>query len=118
MDNSMDNSGRTATEQQITAGNSSAPQRGRPFKKGRSGNPNGRPVIPQEVKEMLRAATPKAARLLIDTIEDDKAKLETRLDCAKTVLDRVYGKASQPIDGEIDHTVLIQLSEDIQEYAK
>lgn len=82
-------------------------QVGKPFEKGKSGNPNGRPKVDPEVRELLKAATPAAAKLLIDTINDPTAKRDTRLDAAKTVLDRVYGKATQPIDGNIDTTVQV-----------
>ena len=72
------------------------------FVKGASGNPRGRPVVPDEVKEMLKGATADAARLLIETMTDERAPLKLRLDCANAVMDRVYGRPTQPIDGEID----------------
>ena len=72
----------------------------RPWKKGQSG---GRKKIPEDAKAMLKAATPAAVKLLIDTLNNPEEKTETRVRCAETVLDRVYGKANQPIDlgGEV-----------------
>lgn len=75
------------------------------FVKGVSGNAGGRPKIPADVKEMLRAATVDAAKLLIDTMQDKGAKLELRIDCCKTIMDRVYGKATQPIEGNVQAAV-------------
>lgn len=72
------------------------------FIKGASGNPKGRRKMPDEVKEMLKGATANAARLLIETMADESAPLKLRLDCAGAVMDRVYGRPTQPIDGEID----------------
>lgn len=72
--------------------------RGR-FIQGNKGG--GRAPIAQDVRQMLKAATPKAAKLLIDTIDNEDAKMELRMDAAKTILDRVYGKPTQPIDGTL-----------------
>lgn len=83
--------------------------RGRPFKKGQSGNPGGRPKGDPAVKEMLKAATADAAKLLIDTINNPAAKLEQRIECAKVVMDRVYGKATQQIEGNLDNKIEIVL---------
>ena len=88
------------------------------FVKGVSGNPSGRKKIPEEVKKMLKESTTEAARLLIDTVNNENASLSYRLDAAKEILNRVYGKSIQPIDGDMDTTVQITLSEGIQKYAK
>lgn len=89
---------------------------GRPFAKGQSGNPSGRPKIPKDVKEMLKAAAPDAAKLLIDTINDSEAPRALRLEAAKTLLDRVYGKATQPIEG-VDNKIEIVLAGELADYA-
>ena len=69
------------------------------FKKGdpRRG-PGGRKKVPDDVKEMLSAATPDACRLLCRTINDDEAKLELRIKCSEIVLDRVYGRPQQAVE--------------------
>lgn len=76
---------------------------GKPFEKGKSGNPSGRPKMSEDAKAMLKAATSDAVKLLVDTLNNPEEKTETRVRCAETVLDRVYGKANQPIDlgGEV-----------------
>ena len=83
--------------------------KGRPFEKGQSGNPSGRPKVDKDVKEMLKAAAPKAAALLIETVNDPEVKIDLRIKCAETVMDRVYGKAVQPIEGNMDNKVEIVL---------
>lgn len=70
----------------------------RPFKKGQSGNPSGRPKIPDDIKAMLKGATPDACKLLCETINNPNEKTELRVKCAEIVLDRVYGKPQQSVD--------------------
>ena len=73
-----------------SSGNTERKVIGRPFKKGQSGNPNGRPKIDPEVKEALRAATPKAVQKLIQLIDSNMDKIALKACCE--VLDRVIGK--------------------------
>ena len=79
------------------------------FVKGQSGNPSGKKPMDADVKEMLKAAAPKAAALLIETVNDPEVKIDLRIKCAETVMDRVYGKAVQPIEGNMDNKVEIVL---------
>lgn len=89
-----------------------AKKNGTSFKPGQSGNPSGRPKMTQEQKdalEMLKAAAPGAARLLIETAQNEEVRLDLRIRCAETVMDRVYGKASQPIVADVGAKVEIVL---------
>lgn len=70
------------------------------FKAGQSGNPGGRPKIPEDVKEATRAACPKAVAVLVELLDDKKPLI--RLEAAKTLLDRGYGKAVQMQDVSLD----------------
>ena len=60
------------------------------FVAGNNANPSGRPKVPQEVREAIRAACPEAVRVLIDLLHSKKEAY--RLEAAKTLLDRGYGK--------------------------
>jgi len=68
------------------------------FIKGVSGNPSGRPATPDDVKEMLKASTAPAVQLLVSTMIDDGTKPELRVKCAEILIDRVMGKAVQPLE--------------------
>jgi hypothetical protein len=73
--------------------------RGRPFKKGESGNPGGRPKVIAELRALARAQAPDAikelARLAI------KARSETaRVAAIRELLDRGYGKTAQTLATE------------------
>lgn len=91
--------------------NSSASDKPWQFQKGKSGNPSGRPKADPNVKEMLKAAAPGAVKLLTETMNDPTVKIDMRIRCAETVLDRVYGKATQPIEGAV-FTATAQISEE------
>ena len=74
--------------------------KGRPFQKGVSGNPGGRPKETDAVKagkELLRKALPEAVKTVIATMRDPEAKPGERFDAAKYIVDKVLGKAAQPI---------------------
>ena len=60
------------------------------FIAGVSGNPSGRPKIPAEVKEILQAACPDAARELVKFIHHKRPNIA--MWAITEILNRVYGK--------------------------
>lgn len=62
------------------------------FKPGQSGNPKGRPKVPNEVKRLAREASPRAMQRLVELIEDEDSRVAMM--AAKEVLDRAYGKVA------------------------
>jgi hypothetical protein len=49
---------------------------------------------------MARAASPDALQALIDVMQDSEAPHSARVTAADKILDRAWGKAAQPIDGD------------------
>ena len=52
--------------------------------------------IDQALRDILRRATPAAARLLVQAIGNEQLPLSLRIDCAKDVLNRVCGRQAPP----------------------
>jgi hypothetical protein len=73
---------------------------GRPFQKGQSGNPGGRPKEIAEVKELARAHMPAAIEALVSIMKNTKSSDAARVSAATALLDRGYGKPQQHITGD------------------
>lgn len=46
---------------------------------------------------MFEAALPEAVQLLVNTMNNENTKVELRVQCANTIIDRVMGKPQQAV---------------------
>ena len=97
----------TGTEQRPNSG------RGRPFQKGQSGNPGGRPKIPADVREALDAALPEAVAVLEKNLKHEDPRVAHL--AAVAILDRALGKPAQALtlDGKVSMDPIATLFEAI-----
>jgi Family of unknown function (DUF5681) len=58
---------------------------GRPFKKGQSGNPGGRPKVVAEVNELARAHTAEAIETLVSIMTNPKSAPAARVSAANAL---------------------------------
>lgn len=90
----------------------------KPFKKGESGNPNGRPKKLPELDKLLADVLGEekdgvsAAEVILKALRLKATKGDIR--AAEVLLDRGYGKAKQIIDNNINVTkpIVIDWSDD------
>lgn len=79
--------------------------RGKPFPKGKSGNPGGRKPLDPEVKDALASALPGAIKKLVELVNCGDPKVEIR--AVEVVLERNLGKVSQPLEHGGSVTIVV-----------
>lgn len=72
----------------------------RPFQKGVSGNPGGRPKTNPEVKTLALKNSKAAMQRIVDLMQDEDPRVA--LMAAKEVLDRAFGKVRPSEDDDTD----------------
>jgi len=77
------------------------------FVKGKSGNPSGRPKVPNEVRELARKNSVKAINRLVKLIDSEDEKVA--IQASNSILDRAWGKPAQAITGEDGGPIAINL---------
>lgn len=88
-----------------------AKPRGKPFAKGTTGNPGGRPARTAEEIDLIQACkdkTPQALAVLVRIMEGGE-KERDQLTAAAMIIERAYGKAEQPIKADIDGKVTVEI---------
>ena len=80
------------------------------WKPGQSGNPGGFPKQLVEVQALARAHTPEAIEALVRIVRDKKQPGAAVVAAANALLDRAWGKATQPVDlqGKLTLEALVQ----------
>lgn len=87
------------------------PGKGRPFIKGNRANPGGRPKVAADVKALARVHGPDAIARLRVLMDSDDGR--TAVAACNSILDRAYGKASQPVTGEDGGALKLDVAADV-----
>jgi uncharacterized protein DUF5681 len=81
---------------------------GRPFKKGQSGNPGGRPKVIAEIRQLARERGPEAIAALVKVMTKGKSEA-ARVSAATALLDRGWGRPKQSDDSEVRYSYVVEL---------
>jgi hypothetical protein len=69
------------------------------FKPGVSGNPSGRPKIPEDIKQAFKDLTWDAIEALRNIVNDDRVTaINAKVRAAEIILERGWGKEAIPIN--------------------
>jgi hypothetical protein len=68
------------------------------FKKGASGNPGGRPKVPEEFKEIAKKNSIPALHKVIEILQSPDSENKDKLRAAEIIMDRAWGKAKQELE--------------------
>lgn len=81
---------------------------GKPFKKGQSGNPGGRPSVVRHIRELAQSHGEEAFRRVLELMRSEDERVA--LTASQEVLNRAYGKPTQHI--ETKRTQVTELPDD------
>ncbi|MEG2054053.1 MAG: hypothetical protein RR052_03845 [Oscillospiraceae bacterium] len=82
--------------------------------------PKSKPRSQTQIKTILTDAAPVAAKLLVDAMNDDELTMKERIEIAKEILNRGYGKQAlvKEETANLGEIYKIVLSDEVKKLAK
>lgn len=111
----MENSGKTVNNKKVGIVKKNRLSNLTPFKKGQSGNPNGRPKKLPKLDELMADVLGNetkgvtAARSILEKLIQKAKRGDVR--AAEIILDRAYGKAKQSME-ITEKTIVVELPDE------
>ena len=72
------------------------------FTKGNTGG--GRKPMPKAMKEMAQEYAPRAMQFAFEVMENENEKTAYRLEAAKLIIERAYGKPTQEVNAALNYS--------------
>lgn len=93
---------RAARDDAAKSAETARPVVGRPFQPGQSGNPTGRPKgLAKRARELVGDDGTRVLEFLATVMDDESARLGDRIEAAKLLLERGFGRAPIEVQGEL-----------------
>ena len=94
--------------------------RGKPFKKGRSGNPGGRPKRTEDEVNLIEACKQKTPEALavIESLMHEGSNERVQLAAAAFIIERGWGKATKRVEVEPVHIKISRKMDPHEAYLK
>lgn len=68
------------------------------FQKGQTGNPGGRPKLPEEFRAFAKEKSMEALKMLYEMMIDPNEKSDIRIKCGEVIISYGVGKPQQSVD--------------------
>lgn len=75
------------------------------FQPGQSGNPGGRPSMPDELKVKIRSEIPRVVDFWIATYQNESENFQNRNKAAENLVAYGYGKPKESVDVDLSGRV-------------
>ena len=85
------------------------PAKNTKFKEGQSGNPRGRPKLPETFKQFAKDKSIESIQMLYDMMTKYDVEDSIKIKCAEIIISYGIGKPTQAIDMTMDNEIKVSV---------